>query len=140
MNNDKFRKSFSRRVERTKEKMEIFVIKYLVDLNGRIILKTPVDKGQLHWNWFIGNMMINYTIEDHDGTDKGGALARNKAALEAIKVNGQMIYITNSLPYAYRVEYEGWSKVKAPAGMMRLSIEEMKSAASKIALEVRALR
>jgi hypothetical protein len=33
---------------------------------------------------------------------------------------GEIIYLTNSLPYARRLEY-GWSK-QAPAGMVRITV------------------
>ena len=36
---------------------------------------------------------------------------------------GQTIFITNSLPYAYRLEYDGWSR-QAPAGMVRVTVVE----------------
>ena len=29
------------------------------------------------------------------------------------------IYMTNSRPYAARIEYEGWSREKSPFGMVR---------------------
>jgi hypothetical protein len=38
---------------------------------------------------------------------------------------GQTFYLTNPLPYAYRVEY-GWSK-QAPQGMVRLNIMKLQN-------------
>jgi hypothetical protein len=140
MSNDKFRANFAKRIEASKKKLGLFYTRFVMELDQRIILKTPVDNGQLHWNWFIGNQRIDYSTQEHDGTDKSGAIARNNANINSIKINGQMIYITNSLPYAYRVEYEGWSHTKAPAGMMRVSINEMKSVSAKIARELKASR
>ena len=34
---------------------------------------------------------------------------------------GNVVYLTNNLPYAQRLEYEGWSK-QAPAGMVRVNM------------------
>lgn len=139
MNNDKFRANIKKRVERAKEKTQIYLQKFVVELDERIIQKTPVDTGNLRWNWFVGIGNLNYTT-DENGGDASGAIARNNSVINSTKFSGQTIYITNSLPYAYRVEYEGWSKYKAPAGMMRISIEEMKVVADKLAIDVRAMR
>jgi len=140
MNNDKFRANIKRRVERAKEKAPIYMQKFITTLDAKIIQKTPVDKGNLRWNWFIGVGGINYTTEENASGTANDAMARNNAVINTTKYNGQSIFISNSLPYAYRIEYEGWSHTKAPAGMMRLSIEEMRTVASKLAIEVRALR
>ena len=37
--------------------------------------------------------------------------------------SGDVVYFVNGLPYAYRLENEGWSK-QAPAGMIKISVTE----------------
>jgi hypothetical protein len=41
------------------------------------------------------------------------------------------IYISNNLPYAYRVEYLGWSRQQRPEGMVRVSMTRYKEAIQK---------
>lgn len=134
--NDKFRAGIAKSIAETKNKTELYFKKLTVDLSSSIINKTPVDKGQLHWNWFIGNGSINDSTVSHSGEDKTGAGLRNALQVNGFNINGQTIYITNSLPYAYRIEYEGWSK-KAPAGMVRVTLAELNSISNKIAYEIK---
>lgn len=134
--NDRFRAGMARSIQKSKNKVEQYFQKLTIDLSTSIILKTPVDKGQLHWNWFVGNGYINKSTAEHTGDDKSGASSRNALQIDAIKVNGQTIFISNSLPYAHRIEYEGWSK-KAPAGMLRVSLAELNSISTKVAYEIK---
>lgn len=136
MNNDKFRAGMKRSIQKSKDKTELYFKKLAIGISSEIIKKTPVDKGQLHWNWFVGNGSVNTATAEHAGQDFDGASLRNALEVNSLKVNGQTIYITNSLPYAYRIEYEGYSK-KAPAGMVRVTLAELNSISSKVAFEVK---
>lgn len=136
--NDRFRASLAKQIEKSKGKFQLFYKKFTIDLQTAVIQKTPVDQGQLHWNWFIGNAAPSNAFAEHTGNDKSGAIARNTALINSLNINGQVIYISNSLPYAHRIEYEGWSK-QAPAGMLRVSVSESQSIAKKIGIELRAI-
>lgn len=64
--------------------------------------KTPVDTGRLRGNWMLGV---------------------NSPNAEGLSIKlGDVVYITNNLPYARRIEY-GYSK-QAPEGMLRRTIAE----------------
>ncbi|WP_162455859.1 hypothetical protein [Pseudoxanthomonas kalamensis] len=39
--------------------------------------------------------------------------------------------MANNLPYANRIEYDGWSHTKAPAGMVRVSFARIRQIVSK---------
>jgi hypothetical protein len=99
------------------------VQKICLDLVSGIVLKTPVDTGRARANWqtSIGNP-LNSTIET---TDPGGGKTISAAISDTSKASGNIFWITNNLPYIYRLEYEGWSK-QAPRGMARLTIEEVR--------------
>jgi hypothetical protein len=84
----------------------------------------------------VGNGAIDTTTNENT-TEKNAAILKNSLEINSIKINGQTIYITNSLPYAYRLEYEGWSKVKTPAGMVRVTLAELNSITNKVAFEVK---
>jgi len=83
-----------------------------------VIFRTPVDTGRLKGNWqtSVGTPANGVT----DRTDKTGALAFAEAAAQ-IGGMGSVTYLANNLPYAHRIEYDGWSHTKAPEGMVRVS-------------------
>jgi hypothetical protein len=73
---------------------------------------------------FRANWNVSYGSPDGSitkSTEKGRVVQEAAKAL-TLPVGG-VIYMTNGLPYAHRLEYEGWSK-QAPAGMVRVSAVE----------------
>lgn len=129
--NDRFRARFAKRIEKAKGKFELFVTKLAVDIDARLVQKSPVDTGRFKANWVVGNGFVNNT------TTESLQAASNEPLINSIKVNGQTIYLTNSLPYANRLEY-GWSK-QAPKGMVRTTLVELQSIARQIGVELRAM-
>lgn len=129
--NDRFRARFSKRIEKAKGKFELFIKKLAVDIDASLVLKSPVKSGRFQNNWVVGNGFINTTT-----TEQTSGI-NNEPLINSIKVNGQTIYLTNSLPYAKRLEY-GWSK-QAPAGMVRITLVEVQSIARQIGVELRAM-
>jgi hypothetical protein len=108
----KWRKS----IEQDSEKM---LVTLCLSIQSRTIEKTPVDTGRLRNNWFIGV---------------------NKPAETLVSYNiklGDRVYLTNNLPYARRIEYDGWSKVKAPQGMLRITVKEHKAKLRQYGFNVR---
>ena len=104
----------------TENKMELVVKKAFIGLSSDIIKDTPVAEGRLRANWQVGiNKFDESTTED---TDKSGSttIARVEGDSNRFKL-GDMITLSNNLPYARRIEFEGWSK-KAPAGMVRINV------------------
>lgn len=123
-------------LDKVAKNTELFTKKILVELNNRVIQKSPVDTGRFRANWAVGNGFVNNATSQAVDATGGGTIVKNALEINSIKINGQIIYITNSLPYAQRLEYEGWSK-QAPAGMVRVSIAELPSIANKTAFEVK---
>lgn len=93
------------------------------ELVRRIILKTPVDQGRLRSNWKVTiGAPASGTLDRTDASGQGTI----QAAMAAIQqAPGSVLWISNNLPYARRIEYEGHSSIKAPAGMVRVSIAEL---------------
>lgn len=58
------------------------------------------------------------------------------AVTETITPQTKRIFFSNSLPYVNRIEFEGWSKVQAPAGMVRITIAEFPEFAKANMLKV----
>lgn len=134
--------------DKTKVKMETVVRKAALDLQGGVVLRSPVGNpdlwaskappgyvgGRFRANWMVGIGTKNsdtVTTEDKTGAV---SLARVEPAL-ANWEPGQAIILSNSLPYAYRLEY-GWSD-QAPGGMVRLTVQDWRDYVSKAVAETK---
>ena len=103
--------------ERNKVKLSLVVRKTVLDMAGQMIRLSPVDTGRFRSNWQYGGGAINtYT---GSAIDASGSIGRITAGIAGWKP-GETMWITNSLPYAQRLE-AGWSK-QAPAGMVRTTV------------------
>lgn len=89
------------------------------DLFSAIVLDTPVDKGVLRNNWFaaINNRALTETT---DGSKHGrNTITRINAILQSTDEKND-IFLSNNLPYATPIEFDGHSG-KAPEGMVRVN-------------------
>lgn len=83
--------------------------------------RSPVDTGRFRGNWQFGrNSVPGGTI---DRQDPGGTAASAEAVKALTTPLGGVVYYTNNLPYAQRLE-SGYSRTQAPAGMVRVSVAE----------------
>lgn len=90
----------------------------ILELFGLVIDATPVDKGLLRGNWQVSlNSPITETTTRSDVTG-GDAKAEALANLGSLV---DIVYMTNNLPYAERIEYDSYSR-QAPAGMVRINV------------------
>lgn len=138
-NNDKFRRGASRSVNRAGEKLEMAMRRLILEANNRMIVKSPVDTGRFKGNWNVGNSVIDFSVnESATSSPYGAGAAYNNQVINMLRINGQTVYITNSLPYSRRLEYDAWSK-QAPMGMVRVTVAELKPVMTKIGLEIKAV-
>lgn len=91
----------------------------VVKLGTQVVQDTPVDKGMLINNWLTG-------VDNVDNTQRPPKAGGSDSITELTqKINllnyGVTIYFSNPMPYASRIEYEGYSQ-KAPAGMLRKNV------------------
>ena len=99
-----------------------------------VILKSPVDTGRFRGNWmFAAGAVPRQTVETLDPTGQT-TLSRLIAQIGTTGAGG-VTYLANSLPYAVRLE-NGWSK-QAPAGMVRITVQEFQQYVTKAANEVK---
>lgn len=126
MSNEKFKADFAKLLKAAGDKAELVVRKTALELQSSMVQMSPVDTGRFKGNWQAGIGSANTARTDRLDTtplgskdDLGAALA-TEAVLKGWKA-GQTIYLTNSLPYARRLEY-GWSK-QSPQGMVRLTVQ-----------------
>jgi hypothetical protein len=123
-----------------KKRAEKMVRGTVIGCASRIIKRTPVGNpdlwagdapvgytgGTLRGNWqpSIGQP-INTTITR---TDAGGSAVTADISREGERLNiGAVFYMSNNLPYAGRIEFDGWSK-QASQGMMRIEVLETAAA------------
>jgi len=120
--------------DRAGDRVETVVKAGVLGLGAAIVQKSPVDTGRFKGNWQYGSGTINPAVTEV--LDKSGTVAIGKisAGLQSWSV-GELIYITNSLPYAKRLEFNAWSK-QAPGGMVRLSIQAFKDNISAVARSI----
>jgi hypothetical protein len=114
---------FAKKVEGDADKV---VRELCLNLLKDIVYATPVDTGRARANWFTSiNRPSNETIAFEGGAASGQNLSISRAMSDISKATGNVFWISNNLPYIYRLEFEGWSK-QAPRGMVRIAIDNMK--------------
>lgn len=119
-----------------KAKVDIGTVvrKTVADLQGGVVLRSPVDTGRFRANWMVGiGTMSRTTVTTEDKTG-AASVARVEPAM-ATWTPGAAIFLTNSLPYAKRLEYDAWSK-QAPGGMVRLTVQDWREYVRKAIAEV----
>lgn len=110
--------------------------KYIaLELYKRIMQKTPVDKGTLRGSWTISIGSQDTNPANKNTTAKQGAALSSAeradfqtaiAGMQELQL-GQIVWINNAMPYVLRIEFDGHSSVKAPQGMVQISINELKT-------------
>lgn len=134
MSNAAFRRAYAAIIERAGQRAEHVVRASALGLGASIVRRSPVDTGRFKGAWAYGAGSINTGTNFPLDKDGGGTTGRIAADLQSWKP-GQTIYLTNSLPYAYRLEH-GWSQ-QAPSGMVRLAVLEFESQVRKAAADLR---
>jgi len=110
---------------KTKMSEETAIRSATISISSEIMDRTPVATGRLRGNWIPS---INAPIIKQ--TDNTTPLKAEMQATAA-QATGKVFYLVNSLDYARKIEYEGWSKIKAPQGMVRISVQNFKEALRK---------
>ena len=99
------------------------VKKIAIDVMSSVVNKSPVDTGRFRGNWQLGVGAVDGDTSSANDKSGTGAIAKASLELTSFK-SGTTIYISNSLPYAQRLE-NGYSN-QAPQGMVRLTVIEFK--------------
>jgi len=134
-------------IEQAKENGAAIARKIALELETRVILKTPVDTGMLRNRWSVS---LNSIDNAEYGADKTGqeSISRALGELSSFKL-GDTIWITNNLPYMQNIEFGLYGKGKsatsktingyssqAPQGVIRITFKEVSSALEDIARKV----
>jgi hypothetical protein len=108
--------------QKTNLSMDVIVRKVVIDMTVALTRMSPVDTGRFRGNWMLGIGSPDTSTIDAVDPDGSTTVARITAAAGAIHAGG-VVYITNSLPYARRLEY-GWSQqAPSPPGIVRLTVQ-----------------
>ena len=105
----------------TRDKIDRIRRGVTLKLLGAVVMDTPVDTGRLRGNWLVSEGTP--VLDAADRVDPSGAVVMTEitAAVQA-STGDAAVYLTNNLPYAKRIEYDGWSHTKAPEGMVRRNL------------------
>ena len=101
------------------EKVEDVSAAVFIELFSAVIKDTPADTGRLRGNW--QTTRNSPAVAEIPRTGEAGPIAE----AFAVVTNPDLYYLTNNLPYAERVEFDGWSRTKAPRGMVRINVKRL---------------
>ena len=93
-----------------------------LNLFSDITNNTPVRSGRARANWFASIGSPSEKTIEYEGAASAASAAIGRAMPEIAKATGNVFWISNNLPYIYRLEFEGWSK-QAESGMVRIAID-----------------
>lgn len=135
-----FEADLARFAEKAQMKQEQALRKTAIELFGRVIMRTPVDTGRLRGNWqaTVGSP-ADYAIAASDNASPVNSVGAGSSSAKTAMMDTvlgadrpTMFWLTNTLPYASVIEYEGHSHTQAPQGMVRISVAEFADVVDKI--------
>lgn len=106
--------------EKSVAKTEQVVQGSLLTVGGRMIKDSPVLYGFFRNSWQSSWGAIDGTTrpENKSGAESTGDLTQTLTIVDL----GAEMFFTNSMPYAARIEYDGWSSQNAPDGVVRINL------------------
>lgn len=128
MAND-FAASIARFSDTTCEELDDKITGIAEELFTGIIVATPILTGRLVNNWMPDVNGYNFDSNATPKTTRLPALKRVKSVLKPgtfLKKDG-FVTLCNSTPYGRRIEYLGYSRRKAPEGMVRITLSKLRA-------------
>lgn len=108
--------------EKAKGRMDTAVRKTVLELDARIVQRTPVDEGRAQNNWNIAADNPDASITEETEQSEQNIINEASREVQQMKAGGK-IFITNNLPYIVRLE-NGYSEEQAPNGMVAVTLNE----------------
>lgn len=132
---NQFSVDMSKAIANAEGDVELIVQRAVLGLFRAIVLKTPVDTGHLAYNWQVS--INNPETGERQGVDPGKkvTLDDGQGTINKWTTKDKVIWITNNVSYAQEIEY-GKSTIKAPQGMVRVSLREFDSVFKGAAMSV----
>lgn len=100
-----------------------------IQMYNSVVEKTPIDTGRARGNWHCSKGSPLSAVSERTADSP---LSEEVAKISSTS-GDDTIYIQNNLPYINRLE-NGWSG-QAPQGMVRLTVQEIKSFIEKAVKE-----
>lgn len=117
-----FKKSFSDQVRAFEAKALVRIDQVrrasILELFSLVIDATPVDQGILRgaWQTTVNSPNLSSILRfDKVGSAAKAEVLKNMGGLKDV------VFFTNTMPYAYRIEYDSWSE-QAKGGMLRVNL------------------
>lgn len=154
-----FHRQINHFVQKTKMRMGHFRRGVLIKLFAAIVRDTPVgnvdtwaisdaQKAWLKENGYVGGQLRGSWRAAIGTSPRGqvdgaehlseGAVVANMTGIVAKSKDDDTIYFVNRMPYASRIEFDGWSHTKAPAGMVRINVRRFHALVKKQLAETKA--
>lgn len=121
--NQQFKVDLGKFIERANVNAETVIRKVALDLLSGIVGRSPVDEARFKGAWLVQR---DLSPSDPGTIDASGAstIARGLQEITSFKI-GESRYIVNFLPYSVRLE-NGYSG-QAPAGVVKITVEEFQT-------------
>lgn len=116
--------------QETKERVERNRRQILFEVFRGIVMDTPVLEGTLRGNWQLSSG--SPTLSQLDIRSQSAVLNEIDQVLRGSRF-GDTVWLSNNLPYAYAIEFYGWSHTKAPQGMVRKNVMRVNQIAQAVA-------
>ena len=120
--------SFARQVQafavKSEKALDQTVRAITFSLFREVVQRTPVLDGFLKGSWQVtvgSPASANVMRADPTGNGVISQIVANAGGF------GTTTYMTTLMPYAQRIEYDGWSHTKAPAGMVRIAFARIET-------------
>ena len=107
------------------EKAESVLEASFLEVTGMMIMQSPVRDGFFRNSWRAGINEIDSSVSTTASAAISASTGSVRAALNRLDL-GANFFFTNSLPYAHRIEYDGWSQ-QAPNGVVRVNLLKIDS-------------
>jgi len=101
-----------------------FQKKIAIDVLRGVTLKTPVDTGRARGNWILSVGGFSTSPVDINDVTGQGAISAGIGGLSGLRPF-QVVFITNNVDYI--LVLEGGSSSQAPAGMVSLTLNAIRS-------------
>ena len=92
---------------------------------NQVIQGSVVDTGEFRNNWNGAVTAPDLSANRPENPSGSGAIGSLNETINRYDL-GQTLYFTNSVPYAWRLEYDGWSE-RMPNGIVRITARKWDS-------------
>lgn len=139
---ESFSGSISKWAKKTGISIDNAVKAIRIQIIGGVIYRSPVLDSGLVQSWIATTDIptdesVDVPKNSVANPEAERSVAIKKAVSIAQKNTDAVFWLTNNKPYVRRIEYKGWSKTKAPQGMVRITLAELKNGMEKLIKDVR---